>query len=317
MRFEAGAYWKILTVVTATAGTLFLCELSLRAAGFEFHLHPAVEFGWPDPATLDERYEDDPDLFWVPRNYAEALVGARMSRPAVVFMGDSVTEFGTYPQATLRRLGEQHPELKHGISVGVGGWSSEQGLAQLQRDVLPLRPIVITIYYGWNDHWVALGPPDPVLRGVTSFADGLRLGQLVKKARMALLTDPERPNRVSRDRYRRNLETMARLGEEAGAEVVLITAPSNHEPGREPEYLGRRHLRDLDDLVPLHQSYVQATREAARATAATLCDVAARFDADPQGAREYFGPDGIHLSEDGDEQLAELLADCISDAVSG
>ena len=26
--------------------------------------------------------------------------------------------------------------------------------------MIPLHPRIVTIYYGWNDHWVAVGAPD-------------------------------------------------------------------------------------------------------------------------------------------------------------
>ncbi len=305
---------KAVVGATATIAALLVGELTLRAARFEFHLYPRVEFGWPDPEELEEHYEDDPDLFWVPEDYAERLEMARKAPPGVVFMGDSVTEFGTYPQQTIQLLHTRRPALASGVSLGVGGWSSEQGLAQLTRDVLALKPKVITIYYGWNDHWIALGPPDPELRRLTSVADRLRLVQLVKKTRMVLAADPARPNRVSLSRYRSNLETMARLGAAAGARVILLTAPSNHVRGREPEYLALRHLRRLDELVPLHQAYVEATRAAAAATPATLCDIAADLESDAVVRSSYFRADGIHLAEAGDRRVAELLAECIERA---
>jgi hypothetical protein len=70
----------------------------------------------------------------VPRDYDTKLAAARRSHPAVVFMGDSCTEFGTYPHKTTELLTSKAPRLATGVTLGVGGWSSEQGLAQLRRD---------------------------------------------------------------------------------------------------------------------------------------------------------------------------------------
>src|SRR4029453_9657539 len=131
-------------------------EAALRVARFHFDLVPALEFGWADPVTMRDAYRTDPDLVWVTRTYGSALQAAQIAHPAVLFMGDSCTEFGTYPSKTMETLAASESALKTGAKLGVGGWSSAQGLAQLRRDVLPLHPKVVTIYYGWKDHWIGM-----------------------------------------------------------------------------------------------------------------------------------------------------------------
>jgi len=301
---------SVLSMVV-TAGVF---EAGLRLAGFEFALAPRVQFGWPDPEAL-QLYDPDPDVFWVPKGYRATLEAARRSHPAIVFMGDSCTEFGRYPEITLKRLAGERPDLASGIPLGVGGWSSEQGLAQMRRDVIPLHPLIITLYFGWNDHWMALGPPDAEI-GRTSFAleaaEHSRLAQLAYKAWMAATSGSgERPNRVNLPRYRLNLQAMIETGRRSGARVVVITAASNHVRGQEPVYLKERHLRRLEDLVPLHDSYVEATREMARASGAILCDAAREFHSLPGPADQYFKKDGIHLTLSGDRALASMLAGCV------
>jgi lysophospholipase L1-like esterase len=303
--------------LASLALTLVVFEAGLRLAGFEFVLAPKVQFGWPDPSAL-QLYDPDPEVFWIPKGYRATLEAARRSHPAIVFMGDSCTEFGRYPAITLKRLAEERPDLATGVSVGVGGWSSEQGLTQLKRDVIPLHPAIITLYFGWNDHWVALGPPDAEVSRTApalELAAHFRLAQLAYKAWMgATRGSGERPNRVDLPRYRSNLRSMIEAGRRAGARVVVITAASNHVMGREPEYLKERHLRHLGDLVPLHETYVQATRSVARSAGATVCDAALEFRSLPPPADPYFKKDGIHLTLAGDRALASLLAGCIASA---
>ena len=60
--------------------------------------------------------------------------------------------------------------------------------------------------------------------------------------------ESDRPNRVDLATYESTLVGMVRQMHAAGAEAVLITAASNHVPGAEPQYLGVRHLRHLQDL---------------------------------------------------------------------
>jgi hypothetical protein len=106
---------------------------------------------------------------------------------------------------------------------------------------------------------------------------------------------------------------MAAEAHDAGIVPVLVTAPSNHVPGHEPPRLALRHLRTVSELVPLHQQYVQLTRDAARESGAVLCDAAASFAALPPPAAKYFMADGIHFTPEGDQQLAEIVSRCIRD----
>ena len=137
-----------LVAIAAVVFVLVIVEGALRVAGFEYRPFPVVQFGWPDPKALTQVYRSDPDLLWVTKNYEDGLEAGRHDAPAVVFMGDSCTEFGTYPSKTLAILSTERPQLKRGIKVGVGGWTVVQGSWQLDRDVLPMHPHVVTIYYG-------------------------------------------------------------------------------------------------------------------------------------------------------------------------
>jgi lysophospholipase L1-like esterase len=233
-------------------------------------------------------------------------------------MGDSCTA-GPYPNLLLRRLRAAHPGVDiAGRKLGVAGWTSYQGLVQLRRDVLPLRPRAVTLFYGWNDHWIGFGLEDKEIRrpGTAWLArlEGLRTAQLLQKTRLALRTrDPTaRPERVAPEDFRANLIEMIALARGAQIVPVLLTAPTSHEIGHEPEYLAKRHLRNLGDLVPLHQRYVEIVRDVAAAEDAVLCDLAARFDGLPRdaGLREYFLEDGIHPTVAGNEMIARFLMEC-------
>lgn len=294
-------------------------ELGLRAYGFRFDTFPMVQFGWPEPAAIEKVYVPDRDLFWVTRDYAAKLAAAIQTPPALVFMGDSCTEFGAWPELTLERLAERDPSLARGVKLAVGGWSTEQGLRQLRRDVLRIRPRVVTVYFGWNDHWIAFGKRDAEVHpGVAAFwlAQHSRVMQLIVKSRIgseAVLSD-DVSYRVPLDQYRGNLEAMASLARSAGIRALFITAPSSHERGREPEYLASRHLRHLDDLVPLHQAYVQATRDAVARTGAEICDAAAEFRTLPGPVERYFTRDGIHFNARGSRALSEIVTRCLTRA---
>lgn len=308
----------IAIAVASLAGALLLGELGLRLAGFSFDIAPkSFEFGAPDPEFI-LKLRPDRDLFWVSRNYPKRLARAAEGRLDLAFLGDSCTELGTWPRRLARRL-----EAKNGgpaprtANFGVSAWSSFQGLRQLQRDVLPLRPAIATFYYGWNDHWIGFGLED---REVGAALDALRpvqelrLSQLLFKSWL-LYRSRERsawPLRVELPDFRRNLREMVSRSREAGVVPVLLTAPTSIEPGSEPPYLGQRWLHDIRDMVPLHRRYADAVREVAAEEGAPLCDLAAHFEALPAGERRstYMRSDGIHFTARGDEKLAGFLFEC-------
>src|SRR5215470_15394655 len=94
-----------LLLLAALAMALLVGETSLRVAGFSFSpTLESVEFGWPNIEVRRARYASDPDLFWVTRDYADRLASLAGARPDLVFLGDSVTEWGRWPRLLLASL---------------------------------------------------------------------------------------------------------------------------------------------------------------------------------------------------------------------
>lgn len=313
-----GALAALVLALAGVALALLAGEAVLRLAGFQYHLMPTVQFGWPDPQTIASNYADDPDLFWVTKDYRQKLRLARKTRPDVIFMGDSCTEFGHYPERALEESSRLTGTASTGVHLAAGGWTSEQGLLQLQRDVLSIHPRVIVVYYGWNDHWIALGPTDPQLERVRPWlqlAEHFRLAQAGLKVWVGGSNRRgDKPPRVSPERYLSNLETIAHEARDAGIVPILVTAPSNHVPGREPEYLQIRHVNRLSDVVPLHAQYVDLTRQAAKEGHAVLCDAFAALKARPDTAT-LFRNDGIHFTDAGDAVLGQVVGQCLAPAL--
>ena len=273
--------FRLFAMVLALVAALVVAELVLRVLGFRYELRAVVvEGAAPDARTVHDHYITDRDLIWVPRTYDQRLALARDQGAAIVFMGDSCTQFGRYPEAMMTYITHMHADgdAVPFANLGVAGWSTHQGLAQLRRDVAPLRPRVGTIYYGWTDHWLSVGIDDaevgyllhhPLLR----WSD-LRVTQLLMRAHVAWHAPGERadyPLRVALDDYKANLRAMIDAVRAAGATPVVLTAPSGHVPGAEPAYLARQHVADLGKLIPLHQQYVQATRDVSGESGAALC----------------------------------------------
>ena len=315
---------RFVVIVGVLAVGLALClittELTLRAIGFRFLLAPErIEFGWPDPTIIENYYAIDRDLFWVSKDYPQFLRQVESSRPEIVFMGDSNTAMGTYPVDFGERVKQRRPEKQiRWARFGEAGYSSYQGLQQLRRDVLSLRPKVITFFYGWNDHWLGFGVADKKIASVQQhnplWLQKFRVAQGFVKVALALSgrNKPVLPERVAPDDFRENLTQIARLSQDAGAFPVLLTAPTSIVRGQEPRQYEKRHLHDLDRLVPLHRQYAEIVREVAREERVALCDLAADFERLPHAdvTNRYFTADGAHPSPAGYEKVAEFLLDC-------
>ncbi len=70
----------------------------------------------------------------------------------VVFLGDSITQQMIYTRYVMNYFALRYPDMK--VSFRNAGWSGDRAsgaLARLQRDVLDLKPNVVTICLGMND----------------------------------------------------------------------------------------------------------------------------------------------------------------------
>ena len=311
------------TAFVSLAVSLVFAEIALRLMGFEFALYPTeIQFGWPDPVTLQDVYQVDSELLWVPKEYSSKVAAWKGKRPTIVFMGDSCTESGGYDRFLEAIIQEQNPnDTFTFVNVGVGGWSSYQGLQQLKRDVLLMMPRVVTIFYGWNDHWASFGIEDKEIGKfniehptfLLKSSANSRVVQLVNRAIFTLkqsttVRNNRRPERVSLSDFSSNLLQMVEIARGSGLTPILLTAPSSHKKGEEPAYLARRWLNDLQELVPLHQKYVQAVRDIASKENVLLIDLDAEFDQLPQeDLNQLFTKDGIHLTKEGNKKIAEFM----------
>ena len=310
--------WNILGIVLA----LILGEVTLRLIGIEYALYPSkVQFGWPNPVQIHNKFVVDSQLFWVPKNYSAKVANWEGRRPMIVFMGDSCTQPHNYPGFLKSMITDRNPESAlNSVTVGVPGWSSYQGLRQLELDVVPMRPRAVTIYYGWNDHWTHFGLEDKMIGEVyrkhppllLELSPNIRMATLINNLIFAfkfpLLNSIRGPVRVSLSDFSDNLRRMVQIARDNGIIPILLTAPSSHRRGKEPRYLARRWLNDLSDLIPLHQQYVQAVRNVASQQQAPLIDLYLEFNRLPQeDVDRFFVEDGIHLTKEGNEKIAEMI----------
>lgn len=312
--------FALAAILLGTVIALAIAELGLRLADIEYSAYPTrFQFGWPDSKTLDTDFVMDPLIQWKPKEYDKTLQDWKGRRIDVLHMGDSCTQLGNYAGELNRLMQQRQPALNfRNLKLGVAGWSSWQGLQQLQRDVVPLEPRYVTIYFGWNDHWLSYGLPD---KQIDFSKARFPLYRMLQQSRVFQVfsffynrmlqgeSAAERPLRVPPEDFRHNLREMVRIARENGIAPILLTAPSSHRPGSEPQYLQDRFLEDLDQLVPLHNQYMAIVREVAKEQDVLLLDLQAEFEAMPYATvrDEYMKADGIHWKPAGSTAVAESL----------
>lgn len=312
----------IFLILVSLVASLVVVEVALRIVGFSFRLYPEkIEFGYPNTEILASKYKEDSDLFWVQPGYYEKLNALLKSPPKILFMGDSCTEFGTYDRDLGKRLKNELGTKVTTSRLGVAGWSSYQGLQQMRRDVAQIKPRLVTVYFGWNDHWVGFGIEDKDVAkwhaGWVQFLQKFRVVQLLTRSYLSLVgrNYSVRPIRVSLKDFKSNLSEIVKIARQNNIEVLLLTAPTSQIQGREPQYLKDRFIERLEDLIPLHSSYVNAVREVSEESGAPLCDLAAEFAKLSQSELDnfHFKNSGIHLTPRGNQKIGEFLFKCLKE----
>ncbi|HVJ82811.1 MAG TPA: SGNH/GDSL hydrolase family protein, partial [Planctomycetia bacterium] len=303
-------------------------EVTLRAVGFEEQAfvvedrrrarRPAPEFVVAEAGL----WEPKPGAAGI---NAAGFVGPEIplertpERLRVACLGDSCTHWGDppYPARLTSILKGRRGEPVETLNAGVAGYSSWQGLQRLRRKVLPYRPDVVVIYFGWNDHWLWRPVTDRVAATAAAaesstvrFVRNLRIVRAATVVREAIAgssnTAAPRVLRVPPPDFVANLREMISLVRGAGGTPVLVTAPTSmtaSTPASEFELLRDMSGAGFDTPKALHDAYVDAVRQVAAADGVALCDAALLLEVEGS-----FLADRIHLSDLGMDRLAELIA---------
>jgi lysophospholipase L1-like esterase len=329
---------------------LVVAEGALRLIGFRHEAAPMVlRFGYPDPREITGIFKTDPRLFWRLRPDsvfdAEASVAINASgyrgpvaaaiRPENLFrvavMGDSVAfGFGVaWPELLQthleRRLAGRPVEV---LNFGVPGYTSVQGLRQFRDDVARLRPDVVVIAYGWNDHWLAKGglpdaarrlPPAPVAALGERLAR-LRVVQAVHRLLSIGETAPVRESEVRRvppETFTEQLEELAEEARGAGSVPVFVGLPSGFEDGEVPSYLVESGFTpSAEDAILDHDLYLDLTRRVAENANAPFVDLRPAMAAVGGGPdTALFSRDRIHPTAEGHARIAAALEEPVARAV--
>lgn len=237
----------------------------------------------------------------------------------ILTLGDSCT-FGMLITDTFTYIHEPYAQkLEHLVAERVGpgkvevlnagtpGYNSYQGIMLLRSKLRGLRPDLITVRYGWNDHLMSRAGRDKFEESPGEFRRAiedllmrtqlypfvLRLGLEWQARRSPTNAKPTvadipkewKPN-VSLEQYKKNLRRIVELGRAEGAEVWLLTAPHafviDENVGRYDDFPNTMAARALmafsaiptyERFVEIHNSYNDATREIGAELGAPVVDM--------------------------------------------
>ena len=336
------SWFRHLTLSVVSTFLFFdLLEVGLNHIGFEVQFPEVVFEGKNVEGKLHiSQVQNDPQLLWKfepgstfnGRKINQMGFREREVNPEkqpntirVICMGDSVTAQGKpcYSEY-LHRLLSQNPPTNNrweAFNMAVYGYSSLQGLRLFEMNKERLRPDIVTLYFGWNDHWLNRDDDrqlmamemKPLAGRVVDVLHNKRFFQLIvlalnpvehlahveEKGRFHFVhrnippdakTGQQWELRVPPDDYRVILTAFVREIRSVNAIPVLITAPRRHLTATLVQH---NHARSIEEAERLHDQYADIVREVARDCHADLLDLAilmAGHDCDT-----FFRPDGIHF----------------------
>jgi lysophospholipase L1-like esterase len=155
---------KLLPVLFAGVTMLLATSCATPPAGRPITTNPA------DPAVYLANVCTELTKSW-PTNRTINIVCHGHSVPAGYFHTPAVRTFEAYPYLLHRGLNERFPHAVINVIVtAIGGENSEPGARRFKRDVLSLRPDVVTIDYGLNDRRIGLARSEKAWRAMIEMA---------------------------------------------------------------------------------------------------------------------------------------------------
>ncbi len=322
--WETAVFKKIILALCSTYLLIALLELGLAGARFEAELPPIIFQGQNAEGGVEiPRTAPDPALMFrlIPGSYFQGrLINSLGFRERevdphkqpgtvrVLCMGDSVTGQGRPGYSHYLHQGllqaPPTPQPWEAFNIGVHGYSALQGLRQFQMLGRQLSPDVVTLYFGWNDHWLS-EEADRQKMGLEMRPWAGRIFEVLRQKRFFKFfiwaaspvqhlarrsQGQERVLRVPPDEYRSVLKAFIKEIRATGAIPLLITAPRRSLTSA---VVGKRYVVSIEEGNRTHDQYIDITRKVAQETGAELLDLAAIL-AGPE-CDAYFAPDGIHF----------------------
>jgi len=311
--FFRNVIFTIVTLVMIFCGI----EILLRISNYGYEpTRNEMGFPWPDTGTMARSMVEDPILFWrmkpnsrwkrqgeVPVNlnskgYRGEVYPEKkgMNEFRIICVGDSCT-FGwnasiPYPKALSKLLNENESSRVYSvINFGTPGYTSYQGLKLLESEIFHYNPDVVTVFFGWNDHWYGKNFDDrhqPTRGNIIARCHDVLLKFKIYQGLSQVVNMVKKPAdsgdsksilRVSERDYKRNLESMSRLAEDHNVPILFITAPSDiRDDSFTKHFWETGAVEDIATLRKRHALYNQIVRTFTQKTNSILVDVDDTFN---------------------------------------
>ncbi len=315
-------------------GVLLVSEAALRIFNFRYSDTPGLLLSYPEKVSIGRFarvleknrvsiFIKDKDQSWIPIPSFEDKYS--LEKPSGVTrigtLGCSCTQGCAdtdlaYPDHMNEILNSEFPNVYQVLNAGVGSYSSFQGLQRLKHALLKYKPDLVTIFFGWNDHWIASIPDNRIRMkaawevDLINFLEQFRTYQAyhwiiarLKEKFRALKAGAPPTFRVSQEEYKHNLNAMIDLCKSNGIRPVLITAPYD------PSLLKATALFPFQTttLIRTHRDYNNVVRQVGASRQVPVIDLEAAFlQLEIQKPLAYFS-DGTHFTPIGCRLVAGLI----------
>lgn len=344
---ETTLYKKICLLLVMPFAFFVAIEQMLQWADYEAYSPPVIVMGTDQSSSddskgptglvgcLEYRWRFVPGVMWRGRRVNQMGYLDREVDPVkspgtlrVICMGDSITGQGIPPYSgRLHEYLQASPPTDQpweAFNMAVHGYSSVIGLRLFERRGRALDPGFVTLYFGWNDHWWGGRMPDRVRLGVRMAPARAAVYDILKKKRFGQWLLAQMPAerqqaaareggylRVPPEEY---VETLTKFVTEiraAGAVPILITAPRRERPS--DMLVQRGNASSVEEIIRLHDLYVDLTRQVAQDNHVDLLDLAAQFEELDRGV--LMQADGIHMTRAGLDLIAEKIYEKLAQIV--
>ncbi len=190
-----------------------------------------------------------------------------MDGKTLVTFGDSITALSTWPRAVAKGTN------MHLINAGIGGNTTDHGMARFERDVLSRNPDFVIISFATNDFYLEDG------------------------------TNP----RVTTAKYKQNLQYFIEQIRTIGGTPILMTPPFLSDDSQ-----GGSSLYPEGSVNLALDKYVNAMREVASSTGTHLIDMHAVCDSG-YNLNTFLIADGLHLADEGNQVYTDTIVAYLQD----
>ena len=280
------------------------------------------EYNLADAFKIDEK-----DAFRIDKNgfriIKPSTAPGKMSR-LIVCLGDSGTfgiwrdgetslRFDSFPSLLQDNILGHHDVL---INAGVLGYTSAHLLRQYIISIHKLKPQIIVIRVGHNDHspsWDkrldAHQPSNALLRYLYKNFSSTLVVQTLARYTFLLRKKTMGGPWTTLDQYESNLIELIRIAKSDGVKVFLVDyplRPSSIVPASKKDLMDHISEDSYDAYLAVHEKYMQRMESVAQSTGAQVIRTRSRLEDPKEGA--FYRFDAVHPNKHGMQIIAEEIA---------